>query len=193
MTKLKRAHTTLFWCGESANADNKQITNIESYWCDDWVSCFGGVDHPQSRRGFHPASFTPKENPFYFALPYGEFNDNGTLKNHAKSVPWFQKSLVGDSLLKNRWIEVRHKGRVVYAQWEDVGPFGEADFDYVFGRASIPKNRINNHAALDLSPACWTALELKDNALTEWRFVEADAVPIGPWREIVTASGVDWK
>jgi hypothetical protein len=65
--------------------------------------------------------------------------------------------------------------------------------DYVFGRASIPKNRINNHAALDLSPACWMALELKDNALTEWRFVEVDAVPIGPWREIVTTSGVDWK
>jgi hypothetical protein len=132
MTQFKRAHTTLFWCGESANADNKQITNIESYWCDDWVSCFGGVDDPRSRRGFHPAIFTPKENPFYFALPYGEFNDDGTLKDQAKCVPWFQEGLVGGSLLKNRWIEVRHKDLVVYAQWEDVGPFGETDFDYVF-------------------------------------------------------------
>ena len=84
MTKLKRAYTTLFWCGEAANIDNKEITNIESYWCNDWVSCFGGVDHPQNRKGFHPAEFTPKENPFYFALPYGEFNDDGTLKDQAK-------------------------------------------------------------------------------------------------------------
>jgi hypothetical protein len=45
MTQLKGAYTTLFWCGEGANADNKEITNIESYWCDNWVSCFGGVDH----------------------------------------------------------------------------------------------------------------------------------------------------
>jgi len=193
MTKLKRAYTTLFWCGETANTDNKEITNIESYWCNDWVSWFGGVDHPQNRRGFHPAEFTPKENPFYFALPYGEFNDNGTLKNDAKGVPWFQEGLVGGSLLKNRWIKVRHKERVVYGQWEDVGPFGEADFDYVFGCASVPKNRINNNAGLDLSPACWIALELNDNDFTEWCFVEADAVPAGPWSEIVTTSGVDWK
>jgi hypothetical protein len=61
MTQLKRAHTTLFWCGESANANNKQITNIESYWCDDWVYRFGGVDHPRSRRGFHPASFSKRK------------------------------------------------------------------------------------------------------------------------------------
>jgi hypothetical protein len=193
MTKLKRAYTTLFWCGEAANADNKEITNIESYWCNDWVSCFGGVDHPQNRRGFYPADFTPKENPFYFALPFGEFNDKGTLKNEAKDVPWFQEGLIGGSLLKNRWIEVRYKDRVVYAQWEDVGPFGEADFDYVFGSASIPKNRINNNAGLDLSPACWMALELKDNDVTEWRFVKADAVSAGPWTEIVSTSGVDWK
>ena len=193
MKQFKRAHTTLFWCGESANADNKQITNIESYWCDDWVSCFGGVDDPRSRRGFHPAIFTPKENPFYFALPYGEFNDDGTLKDQAKCVPWFQEGLVGGSLLKNRWIEVRHKGLVVYAQWEDVGPFGETDFDYVFGQALKPKNRINKNAGLDLSPACWLALELRDNAWTEWRFVDAKDVPTGPWLEIVTTAGVDWK
>jgi len=29
MTQLKGAYTTLFWCGEGANADNKEITNIE--------------------------------------------------------------------------------------------------------------------------------------------------------------------
>jgi hypothetical protein len=31
MTKLKRAYTTLFWCGEAANVDTKEITYIESY------------------------------------------------------------------------------------------------------------------------------------------------------------------
>jgi hypothetical protein len=46
---------------------------------------------------------------------------------------------------------------------------------------------------LDLSPASWTALKLKNNGLTEWCFEEADAVPAGPWSEIVTISGVDWK
>jgi hypothetical protein len=29
--------------------------------------------------------------------------------------------------------------------------------------------------------------------LTEWCFEESDAVPAGPWSEIVTISGVDWK
>jgi hypothetical protein len=80
------------------------------------------------------------------------FNDNGTLKNDAKGVPWFQEGLVGGSLLKNRWIKVRHKEPVVYAQWEDVGPFGEADFDYVVGCASVPKNRINNNAGSTSRP-----------------------------------------
>jgi len=37
------------------------------------------------------------------------------------------------------------------------------------------------------------ALKLKNNGLAEWCFVEADAVPAGPWSEIVTISGVDWK
>jgi hypothetical protein len=30
---------------------------------------------------------------------------------------------------------------------------------------------------------------MTDNALTEWRFVDASEVPDGPWTEIVTASG----
>jgi len=34
---------------------------------------FGGVDDPEHRNGHWPAEFKPNENPFYVALPFGEF------------------------------------------------------------------------------------------------------------------------
>ena len=42
------------------------------------------------------------------------------------------------------------QGVVVYARSDHVRPFGETDFDYLFGSASKPKNRIDKNAGLDL-------------------------------------------
>jgi hypothetical protein len=89
-------------------------------------------------------------------------------------------------LTRNRWIEVRYKGKSCYAQWQDVGPHGEDDFDWVFGSAAKPKNRNGMKAGLDISPAAAQYLGIKDSAHTEWRFVDAADVPDGPWKTIVT-------
>ncbi len=188
---MKYAMTSLFWCGEPGGADNAGITNAQSYWDEEWVKHFGGVDDPKRRNGYHPRGFTPKENPFYFALPYGEFKADGkTLKASAKRVPWYKPGL--KPLLKNRWIVVLHKGRICCGQWQDVGPAdkdsvaSESDFPWVFGKRKKPLNTFDKGAGLDLSPAMWDCLGMTDNAMTAWSLIEERFVPDGPWREIIT-------
>jgi hypothetical protein len=185
---MKSCMTTKFWCGESSDSSNAFIPNVSSYWLDDWVSSFGGIDDPRRRNGYHPAKFTPKENPFYFALPYGEFVDGDPdhLKPSASNVPWYRHGL--QPLLKNLWLKVDHGGRSVFCQWADVGPNGEDDFAWVFGDASAPRNTFGLKAGLDLSPACWTVLGVAENVITSWCFVKADEVLDGPWREIITGT-----
>ncbi len=183
MTKFKSAITTVFWVGEGASDDNGHIHNYSSYWDPNWVKHYGGVDDPEKRKGFFPAGFTPKENPFYIALPFAEIDDKGRLKESAKKIPEFGE---GQPLTKNRWVEIRYKGKTCYGQWEDVGPFGENDFDWVFGSATKPKNREGEKAGLDVSPAIAMYVGLTDTARTEWRFVDEKDVPDGPWRKIVT-------
>lgn len=184
----KKAMATYFWVGEKSGRDNNYIANTESYFDEKWQEHYGGVDDPQKRCGSKPCDFTPRENPFYFALPYGERGDNDNWKPDAKLVPWYSQEIknLGKSLLKNRWIEVFYVNKTCYAQWEDVGPLFEDDFAYVFGTSTLPKNKENNHAGLDLSPAMWDCLGLKENDYTEWRFVEMKDVPAGPWRGIIT-------
>ena len=179
----KKIVTTNFWVGETADADNAYISNSGSYFDEDWQQHFGGVDAPENRCGFRPCGFTPKENPFYFALPYADLDGKGNLKASARFIPWNTgSSTIGSntSLVKNRWIEIVYKGKACFAQWEDVGPLGEDDADYVFGTTTVPKNTFNQHAGLDLSPAAWDCLGMKDNDYTEWRFVAEKGVPSGP-------------
>ena len=60
--------TTQFWVGEEADESNGYIRNDDSYWDEEWVEHYGGVDLPSCRAGFYPCGFTPKENPFYWSL-----------------------------------------------------------------------------------------------------------------------------
>ena len=186
--KYKSAMTTLFWVGEPSDADNAFISNDVSYWDKDWQSNFGGVDDPYRRNGFWPADFKPRENPFYVALPDGEFDSThgNMLRADALNIPWYRHGLT--PILKNRWVEINFAERTCFAQWEDVGPSEVDDFDYVFGRARIPRNTFGLKAGLDVSPAVWHYLEMKDNEVTAWRFVNATDVPPGPWTEIITTS-----
>ncbi len=186
-TGFKVTTTTLFWVGEPSNAENAFIPNHESYWDKDWQTSYGGVDDPEHRNGHWPAGFTPKENPFYVALPYGEFSEANALKIEALRVPWYRPG--ASPLLKNRWVEIVREGRSCFAQWQDVGPCGEDDFDFVFGNAAKPRNTFDARAGLDVSPAVWHQLGMSDNGLAAWRFVDEADVPDGPWTEIVTISG----
>jgi endo-alpha-1,4-polygalactosaminidase (GH114 family) len=185
--------STIFWIGEEAGASNGGIANLSSAWDEHWTARYGGVDTPDRRAGYRPAGFRPRENPFYVALPFNDFDENGRRReNLAEWIPWYAPGLPEDlSYCKNRWVEITKGDRVVYAQWEDAGPFGEDDAAYVFGDAA-PKNGINDHAGIDISPAVRDFLGADDIDRVDWRFVDENDVPEGPWRETVTVSGVGW-
>ncbi len=186
MYPFKKTMTTIFWVGEGASDDNGFIHNYSSYWDENWMKHYGGVDSPTKRRGYLPAAFTPKQNPFYIALPFAEVDTEGKLKEIAKKIPGFGENK--GPLTRDRWVEIRYKGKSCFAQWQDVGPFGEDDFDWVFGSAKKPRNKQGLKAGLDISPAAAQFLGMADSDKTEWRFVDEKDVPDGPWKAIVTRS-----
>jgi hypothetical protein len=185
--------STVFWVGEEAGAANGGIANLSSVWDDIWMESYGGVDDPDERDGYRPRAFVPRENPFYAALPFNDFDEEGRHKpGLARLIPWVDEEPdPGVSVCKNRWIEIEKNGKKAYAQWEDAGPFGEDDREYVFGEAA-PKNSVNDHAGIDLSPAVRDYLGLEDIDRVSWRFVDESEVPDGPWKTTVTRSQVRW-
>ena len=106
----------------------------------------------------------------------------GTKAEAARVIPWFKDSFVrsGQSVCKGRWLAVHYRGRIAYAQWEDVGPFRTDHWEYVFGDERPAPNR-NGAAGLDISPAVRDYLGMATNDRVDWRFVEIEEVPVGPW------------
>lgn len=178
--------TTTFWVGEAATTNNP-VHNRSSSWDASWRDSFGGFDNPDptKRRGYFPAGFIPKLNPFYFALPYNDVS-KGDFKPEARTViPWFRQAFVkqGQSVCRDRWIAIRSRsGRVCYAQWADCGPFRTDHWEYVFGKAR-PAPNLNGGAGLDVSPAVRDYLRMSPTDVTDWKFVEFNEVPRGPWSE----------
>lgn len=176
--------TTVFWVGEQAGGNNP-VPNYKSCWDANWTSNYGGFDTPEpsSRRNYIPASFTPRQNPFYCALPYNDVT-HGQFKPEAPLViPWFRTaySEPGRSVCKDHWLAIRKGNRVCYAQWEDCGPFRTDHFQYVF-QNERPKPNLNHGAGLDVSPAVRDYLGLGPTDVTDWQFVEVRDIPPGPWR-----------
>jgi hypothetical protein len=184
---------TVFWVGEPADADNDYIANDQSAWDDYWETDFGGVDDPSNRNGFWPAGFTPKENPFYYALPYNDLSGDNPKGSAMRLVYWATSNgwHADVSYCKNHWVEIILGNDTAFAQWEDCGPFNEDDSSYVFGMA-LPMNTQNDTAGIDLSPATRDYLGLGDMGKVSWEFVDDTAVPSGPWKQIVTSSGVNY-
>lgn len=185
--------STIFWIGEKEGPQNGYISNSKSAWDEDWTSHYGGIDDPKNRNGYFPSGFLPNENPFYIALPYNDLDDNGERKDDALfRIPWAMKSHIKEgSLLKDRWVAIKKGNKTAYAQWEDVGPFGEDDWSYVFG-PSPPKNMKNQRAGIDCSPAVRDYLGLLDIDKISWKFVDFKDVPPGPWLLIVNGYGQHW-
>lgn len=183
--------STWFYVGEPSGPENDYIPNDMSAWDGQWMLHFGGVDDPDRRTGppdHFPSAFMPKENPYYVALPYNDFDARGNRRANAVLIPWWGTTSVDrwTSVCKDRWVEVRYGGRSAYAQWEDIGPSVYDDFDYVFGTAA-PKNTWGLRAGIDLSPAARDYLGAS-NKRVDWRFVDASDVPSGPWRKVVTGA-----
>jgi hypothetical protein len=175
--------TSMFYIGEPASAENGYIANADSAWDEQWVEGYGGTDDPQHRRGWQPAGFTPKENPFYVALPYNDLDAAGNRKSSATTIYWYSQADSGQSLLKNRWLRICTDTACAYGQWEDVGPFGEDDISYVFGDAR-PTNTRGLGAGIDVSPAIDQYLRLHGSGTVAWQFVSTP--PPGPWLDTVT-------
>ncbi len=175
----KNIVTTYFWIGQGCTSISA-TTNVASAWDAKWTKTYGGVDDPQRHVGLTPSRFAATENPFYVALP---FNDVAYPELAKKYCPWYKTPSAGNryiSQCKGHWIEIRNKdGKVAYAQWQDVGPLRTDHASYVFGD---DRPHDFNHAGLDVSPAVHDYLGLTGLDLTDWRFVDADAVPAGPWR-----------
>jgi hypothetical protein len=175
--------TTTFWIGENATKNNP-VPNYASSWDLKWSESFGGTDTPDrnARSNFMPANFVPRPNPFYVALPYNDVQKGGHKPEASRIIPWFKEAYKGPgkSVLKGRWIAIRYKGKVAYAQWEDCGPFRTDHWQYVFGNER-PKPNLNKGAGLDVSPAVRDYLGMADTDVTDWKFVEFSEVPTGPW------------
>ncbi len=175
--------TTVFWVGERPTPRNP-TPNHASSWDMRWAINYGGYDNPdpKQRRGYIPAAFVPRQNPFYVALPYNDVT-RGTTKPESRFViPWFNRDFerVGRSVCKGRWVAIRKGSRIAYAQWEDCGPFRTDHWQYVFGNER-PKPNINGGAGLDVSPAVRDYLGMSGKDVCDWKFVEFHEVPFGPW------------
>ncbi len=147
--------TTVFWIGEKPS-ENNPVPNRSSSWDKEWSKSYGGFDdpNPARRQDYTPVKFTPRQNPFYCALPYNDKAASGHRPEAAHVVPWFNDAYQGPgvSVCKDRWIAIRKGNRVAYAQWEDAGPFRTDHWQYVFGNER-PKPNLNKGAGLDVSPA----------------------------------------
>jgi hypothetical protein len=165
--------TTVFWVGEQPTQNNP-VPNCKSSWDVNWAKNFGGYDNPdpRARRGYIPARFIPRQNPFYIALPYNDVTKGSTKPEAPRVIPWFRESFVkaGRTVLKGRWVVIRHRGREAYGQWEDCGPFRTDHWQYVFGNQRPLPN-------LNLSSP-WKRFAIKRSASTKMV-----AITFGPERK----------
>jgi len=178
--------TTIFWIGEKPS-ENNPVPNRSSSWDKEWSKSYGGFDdpNPARRQDYTPVKFTPRQNPFYCALPYNDKAATGHRPEAPRVVPWFNEAYQGPgvSVCKDRWIAIRKGNKVAYAQWEDAGPFRTDHWQYVFANER-PKPNLNKGAGLDVSPAVRDYLGLGETDVTDWQFVEFKDVPRGPWSKL---------
>jgi hypothetical protein len=174
---------TTFWIGEPTRSGGP--SNTRSAWDGGWMAHYGGEDSPTQRVEFLPTGFTPRQNPFYIALPYSDVSNGQTKPEAARIIPWFKSSFSqnGRSILKDRWVAIRRGAHVCYAQWEDAGPFRTDHWQYVFGNER-PLSNQNHDAGIDLSPAVRDFLNIGGMDSVDWKFVEFSNVPAGPWTRL---------
>jgi len=204
---------TTFWVGEIFDPNAEDGSQMFSTYDSQWFAHYGGCDgidadgdcRTEARNAendFFPSSMTPKENPFYLDLPYDDVNDPGAFADRGSNIPWAddpgyagRESDTSFSYMKNRWVQISKDGRTCYGQIQDAGPGEYDDADYVFGADDArPRNQRYNGAGMDVSPALNSCLGFVDlngeDDRVDWRFVEFDNVPDGPWKMVITTSQV---
>jgi len=202
---------TTFWVGEIFDPEASDGSQELSTYDPDWARSYGGCDGIETARGceverrtaangYFPTSMTPRQNPFYLDLPYDDVNDPAGRALRESVIPWAGDDAYADvvddrgaSLMKDRWVMLRRGDRVCFGQIEDAGPGRYSDWRYVFSNDDRrPANRRFNGAGMDVSPALNGCLAFTEpngeDDRVDWRFVEADDVPPGPWTRIVTTT-----
>lgn len=204
---------TTFWVGEifapHAPDGSQERSAYDARWLESYGGCDGVVREGRcetERRfastGWFPRRMTPRENPFYLDVPYDDVSNHTGFARRCEVVPWADDPGYAGrcsdrdfSYLKNRWVRmIGPAGRDCFGQVQDAGPGEYTDAAYVFGDHARPRNDRYGGAGMDVSPALTGCLGLADangaGELVDWRFVEESEVPPGPWRRIVTTSGV---
>ncbi len=197
-----------FWVGEILDPDAPDGSQRVSTYDSRWIEHYGGCDgrqvgrecHTEQRHaadGYWPRSMEPRMNPFYLDLPYDDVNDELGFAWRGEVVPWAHDPGYAEhvddpafSLMKNRWVEIRHGDRTCFGQIADAGPAKYHDTAYVFGADDTPPSTTKfRGAGMDVSPALNACLHLAGldmlQSRVDWRFVEADEVPDGPWTRLV--------
>lgn len=205
--------STTFWVGELIDPAASDGSQVFSTYDRDWMANYGGcdgivedgvcrADRRQASDGFFPTAMVPLQNPFYLDLPFDDLNNPHAFAMRARVIPWADEpgyqGRANDrtfSYMKNRWVELRKGGRTCFGQIQDAGPAVYDDAGYVFGIDDPrPANTRFNGAGLDVSPALNGCLGFVsvDGAedRVDWRFIEAERVPPGPWTRIVTTQPV---
>jgi hypothetical protein len=204
---------TTFWVGEIFDPDAEDGSQMLSTYDGKWFAHYGGCDGKvvgsdcrtekrTATNGYFPKSMTPKENPFYLDLPFDDLNDSAAFARRGSVIPWAKAARYAKnakshskSLMKNRWVELKKGSHVCYGQIEDAGPGEYNDAAYVFGKNNArPKNARYGGAGMDVSPALNGCLHFSDlngdSDRVSWRFIAGSQVPAGPWRKVITRSGV---
>ena len=204
---------TTFWVGELFDPTASDGSQAVSTYDSDWLASYGGCDgvlrsgsceteQRSADNGYFPRQMTPRENPFYLDLPFDDVNNEAAFRMRGTVIPWAGDSPYSEhrddrsvSLMKNRWVMIQANGQTCYGQIQDAGPGVYDDAGYVFGDDDRrPANHRYNNAGMDVSPALNGCLHFRDvngdNDVVDWRFVDFSEVPQGPWRRIVTVSGV---
>ena len=206
--------STTFWVGEIFDPTAADGSQMYSTYDGDWFAHYGGCDGVASRGGcsterrtstnaYFPTRMSPRENPFYLDLPFDDVNDRQAFARRAQVIPWANDpGYAGHAndtdftYIKNRWVQISKGAKTCYGQIQDAGPGQYNDATYVFGATNArPQNQRYGGAGMDVSPAlngCLGFADLDgDQDVVSWRFVEAGAVPAGPWKRLVTTSGLN--
>lgn len=204
---------TTFWVGEIFDPTAEDGSQVMSAYDANWLESYGGCDgvsadgdcrtEPRTAdNGYFPSNMTPRENPFYLDLPFDDVNDETAFAQRGEVIPWADTSPYSEhvsdpsfSLMKNRWVRLSSGDKTCYGQIQDAGPANYHDADYVFGSDDRrPADNEFDGAGLDVSPALNGCLGFREldgqDDRVDWQFVDEDDVPPGPWRTIVTTSGV---
>ena len=148
---------------------------------------YGGYDdpNPSRRQNYVPVKFTPRQNPFYCALPYNDKAREG----HRPEAPKVS-SLVQGGLPGSRCFRLQGSmGRDPQRQPDRLCPVGRCR---AISNRSLGIRLRQRAAKTDLQPRCrarcftrrarlsW----LQDTDVTDWKFVEFSEVPPGPWAKL---------